>query len=307
VFCSLPLSFDYGLYQIFLCTLSGALLHLADRRDAGHRLLVNLRDSGATVLPAVPLLAANLGKLLARRPADPPQLRLLTNTGAAMPASLLATLRAHLPGLRVQLMYGLTECKRAAIMPPDDDLCRPGASGFALPGTEIFTVDDSGNRLPAGEIGEIVIRGPHVMAGYWRQPALSAERFRREHGLYPQLHTGDHGWLDGDGYLYFAGRRDDVYKQGGFRVSTTEVEAAAHRVPGVRAAVVVPPSPDTDGAVLLVQTDLTADEVLVAMRREIDEVKLPDRCVVVSELPTNVNGKVERKQLAELVKDGSRV
>lgn len=304
VFCALPLSFDYGLYQIFLCTLAGALLHLADGQEAGHRLLFHLQDSGATVIPAVPSLAANLEKLLARRPTELPRLRLLTNTGAAMPPGLLAALRKYLPGLRVQLMYGLTECKRAAIMPVDADLSHPGACGQALPGTEIFTVDESGARLPAGEVGELVVRGAHVMAGYWRQPELSAERFRYEHGLFPQLRTGDYGWLDDEGFLYFAGRRDDMYKQGGFRVSTIEVEAAAHRVPGVRAAVVVPPSADTPDAVLLVQGDLTSEEVLRLLRREIDEVKLPTRCVVLEQFPLNTNGKVERRRLAELVRGG---
>lgn len=309
VFCALPLPFDYGLYQIFLCALSGALLHLADPDHAGHRLLSHLQDSDATVISAVPSLAASLERLLARRPVALPRLRLLTNTGAAMPPSLLTALRAHLPQLRVQLMYGLTECKRAAIMPADGDLDRPGACGLALPGTEIFAVDESGARLPPDTIGEIVVRGPHVMAGYWRQPALTAERFRHEHGLYPQLRTGDYGFLDGDGYLFFAGRRDDMYKQGGFRVSTTEVEAAAHRVPGVRAAVVAPPSADDpEGAVLLVQSELAAAEVLRAMRHEIDEAKLPTRCVVVEELPLNANGKVERRGLRELMKqEGSRV
>jgi len=303
VFCALPLPFDYGLYQIFLCALAGALLHLADPADTGHRLLSQLHDSAATVLPAVPSLAVNLDKLLARRPVALPRLRLLTNTGAAMPPSLLAALRAHLPGLRVQLMYGLTECKRAAIMPLDGDLGRPGSCGQALPGTEIFTVDEAGARLPAGELGEIVIRGPHVMAGYWHQPALTADRFQLAHGLYPQLRTGDYGWLDDEGYLYFGGRRDDIYKQNGFRVSATEVEAAAHRIPGVRAAVVAPPSSeDSEGAVLLVQSELTAAVVLQAMRQQIDEVKLPSRCVVVSQFPLTANGKVERRGLYELLR-----
>jgi acyl-CoA synthetase (AMP-forming)/AMP-acid ligase II len=305
VFCALPLSFDYGLYQIFLCTLAGAQLYLADSQEAGHRLLLNLQDSGATVIAAVPSLTANLERLLARRPTGLPRLRLLTNTGAAMPAGLLAALRSQLPGLRIQLMYGLTECKRAAIMPVDADLSHPGACGQALPGTEIYAVDESGARLPAGAVGELVVRGPHVMAGYWRQPALSAERFRYEHGLFPQLHTGDYGWLDDEGFLFFAGRRDDMYKQGGFRVSTIEVEAAAHRVPGVRAAVVVPPSAGVAEAVLLVQGSLTAEEVLRLLRREIDEVKVPTRCMVVDRFPLNANGKVERRRLGELVKDGS--
>ncbi|HJQ01788.1 MAG TPA: AMP-binding protein [Jatrophihabitans sp.] len=303
VFCALPLSFDYGLYQLFLCTLSGAQLYLADQRAAGHRLVTDLQDSRATVLPAVPSLAMNLNRLLERRPTAL-RLRLLTNTGAVLPPEVLAGLRARLPELRVQLMYGLTECKRATIMAPDEDLHHPGACGRALPGTEVFTVDAAGHRLPAGERGELVIRGPHVMAGYWRQPELSSERFRLADGLFPQLHSGDYGWLDEQGYLFFDGRRDDVYKQGGFRVSTVEVEAAAHRIAGVQAAIVVPPTGSADGAVLLVQAELTADQVMRELRRQIDEVKLPSRILSLTDFPLNSNGKVERRYLGELVRTG---
>jgi acyl-CoA synthetase (AMP-forming)/AMP-acid ligase II len=306
VYCPLPLSFDYGLYQIFLCTLAGAELRLAPVEGAGHRLLVELRDAGTTVLPAVPALADSLARLLSRPGASLPRLRLLTSTGAAMPESVLTALREFLPRLQVQLMYGLTECKRATIMPADEDRCRQGACGRALPGTEVFVVSPDGVRLPAGEVGEVVVRGPNVMAGYWRRPALTAERFRRVDGLFPELRTGDYGRLDADGYLYLAGRRDDLYKERGFRVSTIEVEAAARRVPGVLAAAVVPPAAGEEGATLFVESGLPPHEVLHQMRRQIDDVKVPARCIVVSELPLNANGKIERRRLAGLAGEGSR-
>jgi acyl-CoA synthetase (AMP-forming)/AMP-acid ligase II len=300
VYGVLPLSFDYGLYQIFLCTLAGAHLFLTTQDAAGQRLLAGLSESGASVLPAVPSLAGNLARLLSRRPSPLPRLRLLTNTGAAMPDRVLADLRGHLPGLRVRLMYGLTECKRATIMPEDEDLRRPGACGRALPGTEVFAVDSDGTRLPAGEVGEVVVRGPNVMAGYWRSPELTTQRFRLTDGLFPQLHTGDYGWIDDDGYLYFAGRRDDLYKERGFRVSAVEVEAAANRLSGVRAAAVLRSGADDEGATLLVESDLSPHEVLRRLRGEIDEVKVPARCVIVSEMPLNANGKIERKLLARM-------
>lgn len=305
VYCALPLSFDYGLYQMFLSTLAGAELYLAPGEAGGQGLLAELRSSRASVLPAVPPLARNLALLLTRPGTVPPRLRLLTNTGAALPAPVLADLRRHLPGLRVQLMYGLTECKRATIMPADEDLRRPGSCGRALPGTDVFTVDAAGARLPAGETGEIVVRGPNVMAGYWRRPDLTAQRFRRADGLFPELHTGDYGWLDEDGYLYFAGRRDDLYKERGYRVSATEIEAAAHRVPGVRAAVVLPPPADGEGATLLAESSLSGPEVLSRLRGELDESKVPSRCVIVPELPVNGHGKIERTALVRLAAEGA--
>lgn len=305
VYCALPLSFDYGLYQLFLATLAGARVCLATAEDAGRRLLAQLRETGATVLPAVPPLATNLAALLDRPGATAPPLRLLTNTGAAMPVPVLAALRSRIPSLRVQLMFGLTECKRATIMPKDEDLRRPGACGRALPGTEVFAVDDRGRRLPPGHVGELVVRGPHVMAGYWRRPALTEQRFRMVDGLFPQLHTGDYGWLDADGYLYYVGRRDDLYKERGTRVSTTEVEAAAHRIAGVTAAAAVPPAAGEETATLLVVTDLSATEVLRRLREQLEEEKIPRRCLVIERLPVTDNGKPDRARLAALAGGGA--
>lgn len=306
VYSPLPLSFDYGLYQLFVSALAGARVVLGRPAEVGPALLGNLVRAGATVLAAVPSVADALARLLRRASHDRPPLRLLTNTGAAMPAETLRALRSSLPGLRVQLMFGLTECKRATIMPPDGDLERPGSSGRALPGTEVFVVDDDGRRRPPGEIGEIVVRGPNVMAGYWRRPALTAQRFRRVEGLLPQLHTGDYGWVDEEGYLYFDGRRDDIYKENGFRVSATEVEAAARRVPGVGAAAVLPPQ-GSSPAVLFAVGELSPAEVLQGMREQIEEFKIPRHCRIVDALPLTGNGKVDRKALAALTQEATGV
>ncbi|TDP90592.1 class I adenylate-forming enzyme family protein [Labedaea rhizosphaerae] len=300
VYCPLPMSFDYGMYQLFLGAAAGAHVWLGKPAEVGPGLLSNLDSADATVLPAVPAVAEALARLVRRRPEQAPALRLLTNTGAAMPAPVLATLRAAIPGLRVQLMFGLTECKRATIAPPDADLERPGTSGRALPGTLVFTVDESGRRLGPGEIGEITVRGPNVMAGYWRRPELTAQRFFLRDGLFPELRTGDHGWLDEDGYLFWVGRRDDLYKERGFRVSATEVEAAALRLPEVSSATVLPPDGDRP-AVLVAVSARTAEEILTGMRQEIEEFKIPGRCVVVDRIPLTGNGKVDRKAVAALL------
>jgi acyl-CoA synthetase (AMP-forming)/AMP-acid ligase II len=299
VYSPLPLSFDYGLYQLFLSALGGAHLHLGTPGDAGPALMTRLAQRGATILPAVPSVAEGLAALLRRRPDRGPQtLRMLTNTGAAMPQRTLDDLRSALPRLRVHLMFGLTECKRATIMPADGDLERPGSSGRALPGTEVFVLGEDGRRRPPGESGEIVVRGPHVMSGYWRRPELTAQRFPRVDGLFPELRTGDYGWLDEEGYLYFTGRRDDLYKANGFRVSAGEVEAAARRVAGVEAAAVLPPAQDRSAA-LFVTGSVRPEEVLLALREQIEDFKIPARCVVLDALPLTGNGKVDRDGLAE--------
>jgi acyl-CoA synthetase (AMP-forming)/AMP-acid ligase II len=298
VYCPLPLSFDYGMYQLFLAALAGAQVHLGVGAETGPGLLANLNRAQATVLPAVPAVAEALLRQLTPEPAAVPPLRLLTSTGAAMSPSVLRALRTLIPGLSVQVMFGLTECKRVAIMPPDEDLHRPGACGRPLPGTEVLVVGDHGERLGPGEIGEFVVRGPHVMAGYWRRPTLTDRRFRRAEGLFPELHTGDYGWLDDDGYLYFAGRRDDIYLASGRRVSATEVEAAVRRVPQVEAAAVLPPTGEETDAVLVAVSELSAEELLLRLARELAEDEIPGRCVIVDDLPLNRNGKVDKVALA---------
>ncbi|GAA0706673.1 acyl--CoA ligase [Dactylosporangium roseum] len=307
VYSALPLFFDYGLYQILLATLAGARVHLATAAEAGAGLLADLHRTGATVLPAVPGLARGLARLLSRPGARPPALRLMTNTGSAMPDATVHELRRGIPGLGVQLMFGLTECKRTTIMPVDEDLLRPGSVGRALPGSEVFAADPDGRRLPPGEVGELIVRGPNVMAGYWRRPELTAQRFPRADGLFPQLRTGDYGWVDEDGYLYFAGRRDDLYKSHGFRVSATEVEAAAQRVAGVDAAAVLPPGAERAEATLFAVTRLAAHEVLDRLRLELEAFKVPDTCVVVAELPLTPNGKIDRAGLTRVLAGGSHV
>jgi acyl-CoA synthetase (AMP-forming)/AMP-acid ligase II len=202
-------------------------------------------------------------------------------------------------------MFGLTECKRVSIMGADEDIERPGAVGLPLPGTEVLIADESGARQEPGQVGEIVVRGPHVMAGYWRQPDLTARRFRRAEGLFPQLHTGDYGWLDEDGYLYFSGRRDDIYKQNGFRISAIEVEAAACRLPGITAAAVLPPGRDGGAAVLFVVGETQPADVLALLRHELEDFKIPGACFARDELPLTGHGKTHKKALAaSLQKDG---
>ncbi|MGF7239040.1 MAG: class I adenylate-forming enzyme family protein, partial [Frankia sp.] len=245
VLCCMPLSFDYGLYQVFLCVQAGAELVLGDDADAGPRLVSRLTAWRVTVFPLVPTLAVALATLVARAGRPPATLRMITSSGAALPPATADRLRALVPGLDVVSMFGLTECKRVSIMEPNADIDRPGAVGRPLPGTEVFVVDEQGRPLPPGAVGELVVRGEHVMSGYWRAPELSAAKFRRDEFGAPLLFTGDRCRLDGDGYLYFVGRDDDLYKQRGFRVSAVEVEAAAQRLPAVHLAAVIPPR---DGA-----------------------------------------------------------
>ncbi|WNV85129.1 class I adenylate-forming enzyme family protein [Umezawaea sp. Da 62-37] len=299
VFCCLPLSFDYGQYQMYLSCQAGSCLVIADDADAGPALLTRLIEHRVSVFPLVPSLAATLGRLVHRAGHSPGRLRLVTNTGAALPATASARLRDAIPGLDVVAMFGLTECKRVSIAEPNSDLTRPGSAGTPLPGTEAYAVDGDGNRLPAGEIGELVVRGQHVMAGYWRAPELTAKRFRRDEFGQPVLFTGDRCRFDADGHLHFIGRTDDIYKQRGFRVSSLEVEAAALDVPGVELAAVLPPGEQCPVARLAVTGDIPERDLVDELGARLEEHKLPGQYHVLADLPLSVNGKIDKKALTE--------
>ncbi|GAA3017442.1 AMP-binding protein [Streptomyces lactacystinicus] len=299
VLTAVPLSFDYGLYQVLLSALAGAELLLSG--PEGHaRLLGFARDHGATVVPLVPSLGELLVRLASRDP-RPTGVRLFTNTGAALNPPLIASLREAFPGAAVAPMYGTTECKRITVLEPDGDLARPGSVGRALPGTEVLTLDDDGRPLPPHEIGEIAVRGPHVMAGYWQAPEPTAQRFRvsPEDGRVT-LRTGDYGWLDEDGHLYFQGRRDDLFKRRGSRMSTVEIEAAVLDIDGVREAALLAPEEDRD-MVLFVVGEVTAEQVLGRLADRLEAAKVPDLCRVLPALPLTVNGKTDGKALRALL------
>ncbi|MFF5302452.1 class I adenylate-forming enzyme family protein [Streptomyces sp. NPDC013161] len=297
VFCRLPLSFDYGLYQLLLGAEAGCEVVLADA-TGDMRLLADVRETGATVVPIVPSLGAML-LTLARRDPAPTRVRLFTNTGEHLPLRTVQQLRDRFPGASVQLMFGTTECKRITIMEPDGDLHRPASVGRALAGTSVRVVDERGRPLPPGATGEITVRGPHLMAGYWRSPELTARTYRVDPDDAERvLHTGDFGHLDADGYLYFSGRRDQVFKRRGTRTSVLEIEEAARSLPGVRDAAVLPPSGHRD-AVLYLAGDTTPRQALAGLGQLLDPAKVPALCRIVEALPLTPNGKVSRPLLEE--------
>jgi acyl-CoA synthetase (AMP-forming)/AMP-acid ligase II len=300
VFCRFPLSWDYGLYKVLLACLGRSEIVLAGE-ESDLVLLKRMKEVGATVLPIVPSLAGMLVKLAERDPDLRPPIRLVTNTGAALPASTIEALREIFPGVRVVRQFGQTECKRISIMPPEEDRQRPDSVGLPLPGTAVRIVGAEGESLPLGVVGEIVADGPHVMPGYWRNPEATARAFRPdpETGRM-RLHTGDYGRLDEDGYLYFEGRRDDMFKRKGIRMSTVEIEAAAMDIAGVRSAAVLPPEGDRDLAVF-VESDLDPHTVLKELALRLEPAKVPAVCKVVGDIPLTAHGKNARAELAALL------
>ncbi|NKY28256.1 class I adenylate-forming enzyme family protein [Nocardia gamkensis] len=295
--CAIPLSFDYGFYQILLCARAGAELVLAEpANNVG--LLRRVRDVGATILPVVPTLAEMIVALSARHP-ELPTPRLITNTGEPLLPAVQRALAGAFPAARIALMYGLTECARVSIRMPSRDDLPVDTVGHPIPGTQVVVVDDQGDVLPSGITGQIVTVGPHVADGYWRAAESTAANFARcrstGRGV---LFTGDYGSLDADGELLVQGRVDDIYKARGVRASAAEIERAALNVDGVRSAVLIPPR-QHESAALWVSGAVTASSVLAGLREQLIPAKVPDRCEVLDSMPTTANGKLDRAALRD--------
>ena len=202
-------------------------------------------------------------------------------------------------------MYGLTETKRTLYLPPEEVERRPASVGIAIPGTEVWIEDEHGNRLGPGEVGELVVRGRHVMRGYWEAPEATAQRFRP--GPLPGervCYTGDLFRMDDDGFLYFIGRKDDIIKSRGEKVAPKEVENVIYELPGVVAvAVVGVPDPILGQAikafVVAKNADLTEMQVLAHCRSRLEDFMVPRYVEFRDELPVNTTGKIARRELTQ--------
>lgn len=300
VISALPLSFDYGLYQAFLSLVAGSMLSIV-AEGFGPALLARSDIVDGTVIPVVPGIAQQLIAAAERRKRNRSSVRLLTNTGDHLAPSQQAGLRNLFPAAAIVSMYGLTECKRASISDPDADLTSPGTAGTALDGTELEIVDGKGRSLPAFQVGELVVKGPHVMRGYWRDPEATRQRFWLSDGGVRCLRTGDFGHLDASRHFYFRGRRDDTFKIRGIRVNGGEITSAACSVAGVESAVVLPPADGLPPA-LVVCGDVEQTAVVGGVIERVGAARTPAVCVVVNAFPITPNGKVDRVRLAELVR-----
>lgn len=302
----LPLSFDYGLYQLFLCAQVGATLLLEPGVGYPGRLVRMMTEHHVTGLPGVPTLFRVLISLPGLGERDWPGLRFLTNTGAALSRDTIRALRAIFPGANLYSMYGLTECKRVTYLPPAELDRRPDSVGIPIPGTEAWIEDETGRRLGAGEVGQLMVRGPHVMQGYWNDPAGTAERLRE--GRWPwerTLATGDLFRSDAEGFLYFVGRQDDIIKSRGEKVSPREVEDVLLAAPGVLDAAVIGIAHEVLGEAVCAHVSpqpgvvLQPHELDRFCRARLEDHLVPFRIVVHEELPKKPNGKIDRRALVE--------
>jgi acyl-CoA ligase (AMP-forming) (exosortase A-associated) len=312
---ALPLSFDAGFSQLTTAFLVGArvvLLNYLMPRDV-LKAMATEKVTGLTVVPPLYIQLAPLDW-----PVEIGQhLRYFANTGGRMPGETLTALRARVPQAMPYLMYGLTEAFRSTFLPPDEVDRRPDSIGKAIPNAEILVLRDDGSPCAPHEPGELVHRGALVGMGYWNDPEKTAERYKllapdapcRQSGLQlPEyaVFSGDTVRQDEEGFLYFIGRRDEMMKTSGYRVSPTEVEEVlyATRLVGECVAFGVD-HPTLGHAIHVIATpaDATGAIDLKALNLEC-KARMPAYMVPAhvdvrpGPLPRNPNGKIDRKLLA---------
>jgi amino acid adenylation domain-containing protein len=305
ILCAMPLAFDYGLYQMLMSVRQGARLVLERSSVLPAQLLKQVELERVTVVPGVPTLFMLLAQMADRVTWDRSSVRTVTSSGAALQVQQIATLGAMFPHARIFSMYGLTECKRCTYLPPEELARRPGSVGIAIPNTELWLVDEQGNRLGPHQVGQLVIRGATVMQGYWGKPEESAQRLKP--GPLPGervLYTGDLCRLDEEGFLYFVGRMDDIIKSRGEKVAPAEVEAAIYTIPGVKEVAVIGVPDDILGravkafVVLEDGSALTERELRHECQQLLEGFMVPRYFELTSSLPRTQTGKLSKKGLS---------
>jgi O-succinylbenzoic acid--CoA ligase len=297
--CVLPLYHVGGLSIVLRCCLYGTTIELIGKFDA---LLLNqhLAENPVTLVSLVPTM---LYRMLETRTQDqtPLALRLVLLGGATATPELLAKAVAF--GVPIATTYGLSEATSQVATASFESVQRKvGSVGKPLLYTSVRIVDDSGNSLPQGQHGEIVVKGFTVMREYVNNPKATAKTLRDG-----ELFTGDIGYLDEDGDLWVLQRRSDLIISGGENIYPVEVEAVLRQHPSVQEAVVVG-LPNNEwgqivGAMVVLHPHkLTTPEALIQFcRQALASYKCPRLVHIVSELPLTASGKIKRTAIAEIL------
>lgn len=297
----LPFAYSYGNSLLLTHLLSGACLITGRAFNFPQEILRALRERRVTGFSTV---GSFLRKLIAQSNfsiGDFADLQYFTVAGEQPPWTALGALRKELPALNIVVMYGQTEATARLTMIQGEELDeRPGSVGRAIPGVSIRVVDTNGKVVAPGVVGEVEALGPSVMSGYWGQDDQTTEAIRDG-----WLRTGDTGYLDEDSYLYLSGRREDLLKMNGYRVSPFEIEAVIDSFPGV-----------IESALVQIEKDLIeGDEGLFAwivweegippnfmglrgyLKQQLPAFKIPKDMFRIDVMPRIGFGKLNRDQL----------
>ena len=279
---------------IFLPLLIGGSIVLIKSLHPPKNILEEIFKHRATILPAIPQFFRTLAN--APRPPEFP-LRACISGGAPLPAEILREFNAKMPIPLVE-GYGLSEASPVVSINPLQGSQKAGSIGVPIPGVEVSIQSEAGAFLPPGQTGEVCVRGPNVMLGYWNQPEETAQVFRDG-----WLLTGDVGHRDEEGYFFITDRKKDMLLVNGINVYPREIEEVIYRFPGVREAAVIGIPDARKGeqplAFIVCNEGSSVDEKALGqfLRGKLADYKVPKRMVVIPALPRNATGKVLKTTL----------
>jgi long-chain acyl-CoA synthetase len=297
-FGALPLFHVFGLTSgLNSCVRVGACLTLLPRFEPAKALEIVQRDKVTTFL-GVPTMYAAMLHQDDSDSYDTSSLDLCVSGGAAMPVEILRGFEEAF-GCKILEGYGMSEtCAIASFNRPDRER-KPGSIGIPVPGVEMKVVDADGNDLPQGEVGEILIRGPVVMKGYWNRPDATAETLDDD----GWLHSGDMASIDEDGYFFIVDRKKDMIIRGGFNVYPRELEEVLYEHPAVAEAAVVGIAHESLGeevgaaVALKPGQDASVDELRAFVKERVAAYKYPRIVWITETLPKGPTGKILKRQI----------
>ena len=299
--CVLPFHYIYGISQLLTHALVGGSIVIENRFAYPNTVLDGMIKHGATGFAGVSSHYAILFSQSDFESKRFPRLRYFAQAGDAMPPSLARRLADTFPDKEIYLMYGQTEASpRLTSLHPRLVSQKPGSVGGAIPGVEIRIVDSSGGECAAGEEGEIITRGDHVMMGYWNAPEETARVLKGG-----WLYTGDLAVKDSDGDLYIRGRKENLLKVGGERVHPSIIEKVITDHEAVlEAAVVGVPDPFLGTRLesfvtLEAHKSVSEQDLLKHCRERLSPATVPYRILILKTMPRNSGGKIDRAALSE--------
>jgi long-chain acyl-CoA synthetase len=294
---ALPLFHSFGQTCGMNATISGGgTLTLIPRFDPAKALEIIERDQ-VNIFQGVPTMYGALLHLADRDRYDISSLKLCVSGGSAMPVELMRGFEDAY-GAKVLEGYGLSESSPVASFNHPDRERKPGSIGTPVEGVEMKVVDEDGQEVAQGDVGEIVIRGHNVMKGYWNRPDATEDTVKDG-----WLHTGDMGYVDEDGYFFIVDRKKDMIIRGGYNVYPREIEEVLYEHPAVREAAVVGVPHDEYGeevgaAVALKDgEDVGVDELRQFVKEQVAAYKYPRRIWLVDDLPKGPTGKILKREI----------
>lgn len=299
---TLPPFFDYGLYQFFLCSYSGAKLVLQNDFIFVDSIINCMEINNITILPLMPTIATSLIEYIEHSNARNfclDSIRIITSTGAKLYSSQIRGLKRNFVNASIFSMYGLTECKRVSYLNPMLLDIKPDSVGKPMPNVEIDIVNNEGVSVPVGEVGRLIVKGSNVCLGYWNDPELTSKVFITDKFNQRILFTNDLFRMDADGDLFFVSRIDDIIKCSGYRISIQEISQKIMNISGVKETFIETKEDERLGkkmiayVVLHDKSTLTPHKIKNKLLSVLESSAVcPQEIIIVDSIPVSENGKL---------------